>query len=364
VLRTDELEYHLPRELIAAQPVEPRDAARLLVVSRSGDRVEHHRVRDVPSLLEHGDAMVFNRTAVIPARLIGRHEDSGGAVDGLFLEEVSTGEWRVMLSSNRQLRAGMRLILLDAAGAAPAARFELLEGVRGSWRVRLDTPEASAAVLERAGRTPLPPYILKARGGAPFDDVRDRAWYQTVYASRREARSIAAPTAGLHFTSELLAELEQRGVERFDVVLHVGPGTFTPIRSEYVEDHDIHAEEFEVPPKTLALLRSRADPPPGRARRRIIAVGTTTVRTLESIESGPGVTGIAAVRGSTSLMISPPYTFRHVDGLLTNFHLPRSTLLALVAALLGLDRMKRVYALAVESGYRFYSYGDAMLILP
>jgi S-adenosylmethionine:tRNA ribosyltransferase-isomerase len=364
LLPTEALDYNLPQELIATRPAEPRDSARMMVVRRSDQRLEHARVHDLPGYLEPGDGLVFNTTAVAPARLHGRRAGTGGRVECLFVEEPSPGTWLVMLQSGGHLRPGELVELVDAQGRSGGNALELIETDPDGWRARLTGSGDTTRVLERLGLTPLPPYILKARregrggGGGAVADALDRRWYQTVYADPRQRHSVAAPTAGLHFTPELLERLAEGGVERIDVTLHVGPGTFRPITAPTVEQHAMHAEQYAVPPQAVAALR--------RTRGRIVAVGSTAVRTLESLPMPlPDPDSLAGpVRGHTDLLIAPPYDLKHVDGMLTNFHLPRTTLLALVAALTGLDRLKALYEEATRLRYRFYSYGDAMLILP
>ncbi|MCA9290611.1 MAG: tRNA preQ1(34) S-adenosylmethionine ribosyltransferase-isomerase QueA [Phycisphaerales bacterium] len=352
-LPTDALDYALPEALIARRPATPRDAARMLVVHCGADRIEHRRVHDLPACLRPDDLLVFNATTVIPARLIGRRADSGGRVEGLYLDEPTPGVWRVMLKSNGRLRPGQRIELTDEAATA-SARIELVERSGAEWLVRLDEGE-TASVLDRVGRTPLPPYILRARGAdGPGDDL-DRAWYQTVYADPSARGSVAAPTAGLHFTPDLLRAIDALGVHRETVLLHVGAGTFKPVTAPTLAEHEMHHERYTVPASTIDALR--------RASGRRLAVGTTTVRTLESLPADLS-TVAGVVSGSTDLLIAPGWSFRHVDGMLTNFHLPRSTLLALVGAMTGLDRLKAIYAAAIAEAYRFYSYGDAMLVLP
>ena len=363
-LRTDDLDYELPRELIATRPAEPRDSARLLIMYRSGDTIEHRQVRDLPGYLRAGDTLVFNRTAVMPARLVGRRADTGGRVEGLFLEEVAQGQWLVMLRSNGRLRVGQRVQLLDTDGQPYESALELVEPRPEGWLVNAGGSQSVSAMLDRAGWTPLPPYILRARGEEKIRDALDRQWYQTTFADPRERRSVAAPTAGLHFTPELLAKIENRGVRRIDIVLDIGLGTFKPITAETLDQHPMHAERFAVEPSAIEAINQTHNP--ARGSGRIIAIGTTVVRTLESLPAPlPDPTALSEpVIGRTELLISPPYRFKHVDGILTNFHLPRSTLLALVGAMVGLDRIKAAYRAAIEQRYRFYSYGDAMLILP
>lgn len=266
-----------------------------------------------------------------------------------------------MLASNGRLRTGHRIELLDRHENVTAHGLELVETNTEGWRVLVNSERPVASVLDEVGLTPLPPYIRRARHGQEIDDELDRAWYQTVYADPAKRRSVAAPTAGLHFTDDLLARLAESGVRRIDLTLHVGPGTFRPITAPTLAGHVMHAEHYEVPPASIAALRDV-----GGRGGRVVAVGTTSVRTLESLPDPlPSPESLdGPIVGRTSLLIAPPYQPRRFDGLLTNFHLPRSTLLALVAALLGLDRLMVVYAEAVRRQYRFYSYGDAMLIMP
>lgn len=370
MLRTDALDYNLPERLIATAPASPRDAARLLVVSRTDERVFEHRVvSDLPGLVAPGDVMVFNRSRVLRARLVGERTDTGGRVEGLYLGPATGYEdcWRVMLRSNGRLRAGMRVALRDIEGRPAALRLVLIGRDAEAWIVR---PEPGIhdvpAALESLGRTPLPPYILharRARGDASADDS-DRAAYQTVYASKEcnKAGSVAAPTAGLHFTDGLLRRIDERGARRLHVELHVGAGTFAPVKTGFVEEHPIHAEWCAADADVVRSLAGRD----GRSGSRVIAVGTTTARTLESIPAPIERRAESGWSGSTRLLITPGYEWRHVDALMTNFHLPRSTLLAMVASLLsgGVGRLMEIYAAAIEAEYRFYSFGDAMLVLP
>lgn len=367
-MRTDALDYHLPDELIATQAAKPRDSARLLLVRRDSQTVEHHRVRDLPSLglFKPGDLMLVNQTRVLPAQLTGARKSTGGRVTGLFVNADTDRQWRVMLESRGTLTPGETIQLLKEHGSqAQPAELVLIEPLgNGAWLAQLAGSEDSAAVLQRLGQTPLPPYIRKARKklgqGEITPDDQDR--YNTVYA--QAPGSVAAPTAGLHFTPALLQALEQAGVRRAAVDLHVGLGTFAPVRSGRLEDHDMHSESYTVPRATLdAIALARAN------GNKLFIVGTTTVRALESLpedalEPGAHPDGITA---STNLFIHPDaeFRFRFTDQLMTNFHLPRSTLLALAASLrgVGLDRLMAIYQAAVAERYRFYSYGDAMLIV-
>jgi S-adenosylmethionine:tRNA ribosyltransferase-isomerase len=349
MLPTSDLEFDLPEELIATAPVSPRDAARLLVVSR-GDpgRMEHRLVRDLPALLSRGDVLVRNTSRVIPARFRGRNIETGGLVQGLYLRAGDEpGTWVALIKARRH-RVGARLRLEHPSGGC--AEVELV-GRAGddlsAWVVR-------GGPIEGVGLPPLPPYILsaRARAGLPEDDASDGERYQTVYA--REPGSVAAPTAGLHFTPELLGALASAGVGSEEVTLHVGRGTFAPVESVWVEDHPMHAELCSMAPGVLDRLRA--------ATGRVIPVGTTSCRTIESF-AGSGRSSGAL---STRLLITPGHRWHVTDGLLTNFHLPRSTLLAMVGALFpgGVGRLLEIYREAIRERYRFFSFGDAMLVLP
>jgi S-adenosylmethionine:tRNA ribosyltransferase-isomerase len=319
-MRSAELDYELPPELIAQRPVEPRDASRLLVYRRAGGGIEHRRFADLPEAL--GEALaVVNDTRVLPARLPLRRA-SGGAAEALLLERGGDGVWEALVRPSRRLRAGERLEPAHEGGTA----VELVAPVaEGRWRVRVEG--------ELRGEAPLPPYIRER--------LDDPGRYQTVYAD--EAGSAAAPTAGLHFTPELLSRLD---VER--VTLHVGLDTFRPLTAETLAEHELHGERYRVDPAAWARIE---------AADRVLAVGTTTVRVLETVAR----TG--ALEGRTTLFVTPGFAFRRVDALLTNFHLPRSTLLALVMAFAGVEETRELYRIAVAERYRFYSFGDALLVL-
>jgi S-adenosylmethionine:tRNA ribosyltransferase-isomerase len=391
MLRTSDLDYHLPEELIATEPASPRDSARLLVLRRSDPQfVQHAMVRDLPSLLAPNDLLVVNQSHVLPARFRGVRTDTGGKAEGLFICEYAAPlggpvVWQVLLKL-RRTKPGAAVQLHDARGHDSPVCLRMLERVggdapddSGGWLVAVEgvaPDETTLQVLERVGLTALPPYILAARRRqeeVARSEKTDRERYQTVYAEAAPDEShgwgsVAAPTAGLHFTPELLGALSTRGVSRASVTLHVGIGTFKPVDAEFVENHPMHAEWCAVPSATVeAIARAHAATPAGR----VIAVGTTTARTLESFESTDEMR--ARPEKSTKILITPGHPFRHIEGLMTNFHLPRSTLLAMVAAFLddddrvrgqGLGRLLAAYAQAVEQRYRFYSFGDAMLILP
>jgi S-adenosylmethionine:tRNA ribosyltransferase-isomerase len=346
-MRTSDFDYHLPPELIAQTPLEPRDASRLLVLDRATGRMEHSRFADLLHYLQPGDVLVLNESRVIPARLRGRRNDTGGKVELLLLRREGPGIWQALGKPGRGLRPGVTLTL-EAAGDGPASQVEVLAAAAdGIKRVRLAQEDS----IYQVGETPLPPYIRRR--------LEDPERYQTVYA--RHPGSVAAPTAGLHFTHALLERLEQAGVELALVNLHVGLDTFGPVHSEDPTEHNIHTEEYELGAETAAVLkRARAQ------GRRIIAVGTTTVRVLEQVAQGMAESGpqeLAPVQGRANLFILPGHRFRLVDAMITNFHLPRSTLLMLVSAFAGPERVLGAYQEAIARRYRFYSFGDAMLIV-
>jgi S-adenosylmethionine:tRNA ribosyltransferase-isomerase len=337
-----ELDYLLPEELIAQHPATERAAARLLVVSRSAGELAHASVAQLPELLRAGDVLVLNDVRVLPARVRARRP-SGGRLEVLFVRATGAdaGEWEVLVRGAP--RAGESVHLPGgASGEWLAALGE------GRWRLRVAVEGTVSSWLERAGEVPLPPYIRRPDGPTPSDRER----YQTTYA--RVPGAVAAPTAGLHLTPQLLAGLAKAGIDAVPLTLHVGPGTFLPVRSDDLDEHEMCAEAYDIPAATVArIARARA------TGGRVVAVGTTTVRALESAaRSGD----LAAGGAEADLFIRPGHRFRVVDVLLTNFHLPRSTLLALVAAFAGLETMRRAYAEAVRLRYRFYSFGDAMLI--
>jgi S-adenosylmethionine:tRNA ribosyltransferase-isomerase len=350
-VKLSEFDYELPEERIAQSPAEPRDAARLFVHHIAADRSEHREVRDLAALLAPGDLLVLNDTRVLPARLLGRRA-SGGKLE-LLLLQPQAGLWRALVRPAGRMRAGERVELEQ--GALRARLVRRLEGPE--WEVEIELAADGASVeelLERHGRMPLPPYIRRAAGDASLA-ARDRERYQTVYA--RERGAVAAPTAGLHFTPELLAALEARGIERTQVTLHVGLGTFQPVTAENVEEHVMHSERFVLPESAERAVRAARE-----RSGRVVAVGTTSVRVLESCASGGGL--VRAGKGETRIFLKPGDKLQATDALLTNFHLPRSTLLMLVSAIAGRERILRLYAEALAREYRFFSYGDAMLLLP
>jgi S-adenosylmethionine:tRNA ribosyltransferase-isomerase len=342
-MRISDLDYDLPEELIAQEPLTQRDASRLLLLDLATDEVEDHLFTELPGLLPPS-LFVFNDTRVFPARLLG-HKATGGRVELLLLRKIAEGadRWLALGRSSKGMREGMELSLCD--GRLTARVVRALD--HGQLEVDLRTEGEVDALIEECGQVPLPPYIRRAANDA------DRTRYQTVYAKKSGA--VAAPTAGLHFTDSTLRALEEAGHRTAYVTLHVGPGTFRPVQVDALDEHEMHEEAYEVPEATVAAIgRARAE------RRPVVAVGTTVVRTLESSVDAKG-NPVAGV-GTTRLFIRPPYRFQVVDHLVTNFHLPRSTLLALVMAFAGTDLTRRGYREAAERRYRFYSYGDAMLI--
>ncbi len=349
-MRVSDFDYDLPPERIAQEPVRPRDAARLMVLDRAGGGVSHHRFHELPDLLRPDDLLVLNDTRVVPARFTARRR-TGARIEGCFLRDRGDGRWEVLLAGRGRVREGETLQVVDADDR-PRARICLQGRAEGGvWTVRPAAPADPLALLEAVGRPPLPPYIRREPG-----DPRtpaDREDYQTVYARRDGA--VAAPTAGLHVTGRVLERLAARGIERVSLTLHVGLGTFQPVRVEPVRDHRMHEEFLEVSAAAAGRI-SRAR----RAGRRVVAVGTTTVRALESVGRADGT--VRPGREWTRLFIYPPHAFRVVGAMITNFHLPRTTLLMMVSAFAGRERILAAYREAVRRGYRFYSYGDAMLI--
>jgi S-adenosylmethionine:tRNA ribosyltransferase-isomerase len=344
----DAYDFDLPRELIAQQPLPHRVDARLLVVDRQHNELHHAHVRDLPEYLKPGDALVLNESKVIPARIVGYRERTGAKWQGLYLASDENGFWKVLGKTRANIEPGERIIL-HAPGRGGDHVLRLLVKLEGGlWAARPEPDELPLSLLSRIGRVPLPPYI---RDGEMGDD--DTSWYQTVYAEK--PGSVAAPTAGLHFTPALLERIAQAGVTIARVTLHVGVGTFRPITVERLADHAMHSEFCEIDAATVATLET------ARVRgHRIVAVGTTSVRTLEAASLGGK---LAPLKGETSIFIRPGHAFQSVDAMMTNFHLPRSTLLVLVRTFGGDALLRRAYQEAIEHGYRFYSYGDAMLII-
>lgn len=348
-MRSDELDFELPAELIAQEPPEQRGMSRLLRYRRSDQSIGHGIFSDLAAILRAGDVMVFNDTKVLPARLRLRKR-TGGGIDGLFVAEIRPGAWRVLLRNIGSEPSAMGTVL--AFEGEPDRHMTIRRSLgQGEYEVEITGDEPAAEVLSRVGRMPMPPYIHRGRGGDERDEL-DLRRYQTVYA--QSSGSVAAPTAGLHFTDAMFDALASAGIERVMITLHVGMGTFKPVKSDRLEDHIMHEEHYEVGAAAAAVLNDAR-----RRGRRIVAVGTTAARVLESHAEGEAWT---ADSGATSIFIYPPYRWKHVGALVTNFHLPRSTLIALVAAMTGLDEQRRIYSEAIAARYRFFSYGDAMII--
>jgi S-adenosylmethionine:tRNA ribosyltransferase-isomerase len=345
-MKVDLFDFDLPPERIALRPVRPRDAARMLVM-RGGDApFEDRGVRDLPQLLNPGDVLVFNDTRVIPAQLEGRRADGEAKIGATLHKRIDLRRWQAFIRNAKRVKLGDQIIFGGGVTALAEERFAV-----GSITLLFEGDEPVEVLLDRAGTMPLPPYIASKRGV----DEQDLDDYQTMFAAEKGA--VAAPTASLHFTPRLVEALDARGIGQAMLTLHVGAGTFLPVKVDDTEDHAMHAEFGRISESTAAQLNAvRA------AGGRIIAVGTTSLRLLESAAADDGT--IHAFAGDTAIFITPGYKFKAVDGLMTNFHLPKSTLMMLVSALMGRDRMMAAYAHAIAQDYRFYSYGDSSLLLP
>ena len=340
-MNTSDFYYDLPDELSAQTPAEPRDSSRLLVYHRQNGAIEHKIFRDIIDFLNPGDALVVNDTRVIPARLYGKKQDTGREVEFLLLNQLSKDTWEIIMRPGKKLRIG------DRVEFAEDLQAEILEKKEdGVTRVKFYFEGLFEPLLERYGNMPLPPYITQR--------LEDRQRYQTVYA--KENGSAAAPTAGLHFTPELMEKIRQKGIDIIPVLLHVGLGTFRPVKVENVENHKMHSEYYSISADSARRINETR-----KKGGRVIAVGTTSVRTLESVADEEG--NIREQSGDTEIFIYPGYRFKCVDALITNFHLPESTLLILISAFMGKEQALDLYRLAVQEKYRFFSFGDAMLIL-
>jgi S-adenosylmethionine:tRNA ribosyltransferase-isomerase len=349
-MKTDTLQFDLPPELIAQQPADIRSDSRLLVLNRSTAELMDSRFNHIAEFLTSGDCLVLNDTKVLQARFFAGRS-TGGKLEGLFLSESSPQHWIVLLKGSAKIKQGRIIYLRDRTGQDFCQAILLDKSADGSCLLKLETNQSLETTLARIGFPPLPPYIK--RSDDPDQAAVDSLRYQTVFA--RNPGAVAAPTAGLHFTEELINQLRAKGVLFAYVTLHVGSGTFKPITTENIEQHQIHQEQFSIDAENAAVINAAK-----QKGRRIIAVGTTTVRVLES--AAP-VSKVEPTAGQTSLFIKPPYEFKIVDAMVTNFHLPKSTLLVMVAAFAGLDNILNAYRHAIREQYRFYSYGDAMLII-
>ena len=338
-MRTEDFDYELPEELIAQTPVEPRDASRLLVYDRGADEVRHMHFYDLPDFLKAGDLLVRNNTRVLPARIFS-FTKNGGKVEILLLKRLNLTDWEVLVKPGKKARPGAQLVVNNELSLTV-----LSTGEEGSRIVRFAFDGVFEDILSKVGETPLPPYI--------HEKLKDKERYQTVYS--KVEGSAAAPTAGLHFTPELFEKLKAKGVEVADVLLHVGLGTFRPVKEDDIADHKMHTEYYKIDEETAEKI-NRAK----REGRRIVAVGTTSVRTLESAADDNGF--VKAGEGNTDIFIYPGVKIKCVDALITNFHLPKSTLIMLVSAFCGREKTLEIYKTAVEERYRFFSFGDAMFI--
>ena len=356
-MKTRQFWYPLPERLIAQHPAERRGTERMLVLHRATGVLEHRHIADIVEYITANDLLVVNDTKVFPARVIGSWPDTGGSVEILLVSpapESPSSDWNCIVGSGRKCREG-QVASFGPGGELKATLVSPLDGI-GMWRVKFDSSMPLMDFLDKFGCTPVPPYVK--REGTPEEEREDRERYQTIYA--KYTGSVAAPTAGLHFSPEIFAALDEKGVRRVAVTLHVGPGTFRPVKAENIEDHKMDFERFSVPPETADAINAC------KARGgRIFCVGSTTVRTLETVarrEESPSPL-VAAGSGASDIFIYPPFDFRVCDCMLTNFHLPQSTLLMMVSALAGRERILCAYAMAVRKEYKFFSYGDCMLIV-
>ena len=354
-MKTSDFDFKLPSELIAQEPMDVRDKSRMMVVNRKGQTIEHRQVCNIGEYLVAGDLLVVNNTKVFPARIFGHRSDTGGKVELLLLEQVATDselitEWNSFFKGSSGAAVGMPLTLAD--GHVTATIVESMGG--GRIRVKLNSDKPLVEVLVKHGAPPVPPYIKRDRDLNGERIRMDRERYQTVFA--KETGAVAAPTAGLHFTPELLGNMADMGIKRAEITLHVGPGTFQPVKVDILEDHRMEAERYNISEQTASIIRDTQ-----AGAERVIAVGSTSVRTLETVAAEHGE--VVACEGRSEIFIYPPYDFKVVDILLTNFHLPCSTLLMMISAFAGQELVKRAYDEAVAEKYRFYSYGDCMLIL-
>ncbi|MFP4660732.1 MAG: tRNA preQ1(34) S-adenosylmethionine ribosyltransferase-isomerase QueA [Halanaerobiales bacterium] len=341
-MKVDEFDYYLPEELIAQQPVDKRDESRLMVLHKDSGGVEHRRFKDIVDLLEEGDLLVMNNSKVIPARLYGQKAPTGTDVEVLLLNEKKDDIWEVLVRPGKRVKPGTRVSFADGKLNGETLEYTDFGGRIMKFEYSGDFDE----LLDELGEMPLPPYIT--------EELEEPGRYQTVYAEKRG--SVAAPTAGLHFTEELFQRLDQKGIKKAFLTLHVGLGTFRPVKVDEIEKHKMHSEYYELDKETADLInQTRAN------GKRVVAVGTTATRTLESIASDKGK--IESAKGWTDIFIYPGYEFKAIDSLITNFHLPKSTLMMLISAFAGKEKIMNAYRIAVQERYRFFSLGDAMFIL-
>ena len=341
-MKTSDFYYDLPQEQIAQTPIEPRDHSRMMILYRDSDAIEHKHFYDIIDYLNEGDCLIVNDSRVIPARIYGYKEDTGAKIEFLLLKQLDGKKWETLVKPGKKAKIGAKFVFGD--GLLKAEVVDIIDD--GNRIVELNCEDNIYATLDRVGQMPLPPYIT--------EKLEDQERYQTVYS--HELGSAAAPTAGLHFTNELLDKIRAKGVNIGYVTLHVGLGTFRPVKVDDVTKHKMHSEHYEVPAETAELIKNTK-----AAGKRVIAVGTTSCRTLESVAAEHGE--IAACDGYTDIFIYPGFTFKVLDGLITNFHLPESTLIMLVSAFYGYEKTMKAYEVAVREKYRFFSFGDAMAIL-
>lgn len=345
-MRLEDFDFYLPEDLIAQTPVEPRDSSRMMVVNKTNGEIIHYRFHQLEQLLKLGDVLVLNRTKVMPARLMGEKEMTGAHIEVLLLKRINIDQWEVLIKPGKRLKPEQKVIF--GGGILTGKLVRVLEN--GNRLMEFQYSGLFEEVLDHLGKMPLPPYITV--------ELQDKERYQTVYA--KETGSAAAPTAGLHFTDELLERIKEKGVEVLEILLHVGLGTFRPVKTENISEHQMHSEYFSINQETAKRLNSAR-----KEGRRVIAVGTTVVRTLESayrLCDRENKKELSAVEGWTDIFILPGYQFQVVDALLTNFHIPRSTLIMLVSAFAGRELVLKAYSMAVKEKYRFYSFGDCMFL--
>ena len=340
-MKTSDFFYNLPEDQIAQTPVEPRDSSRMMVLHRDSDMIEHKHFYDIIDYLEEGDCLIANDSRVIPARIYGKKDDTGANVEFLLLRQIENNRWETLVKPGRKAKIGTRFTF--GGGLLKAEVIDVIDD--GNRVVELTCDDNIYATLDKIGQMPLPPYITAK--------LEDKERYQTVYS--HELGSAAAPTAGLHFTTELMDKIRKKGVNIGYVTLHVGLGTFRPVKVDDVTQHKMHSEHYELPQETVDMIKNAK-----KNGKRVIAVGTTTCRTLESVAARGG---LCASEGFTDIFIYPGFEFKVLDGLITNFHLPESTLIMLVSAFYGYDKTMRAYDTAVKEKYRFFSFGDSMAIL-
>lgn len=340
-MRKSDFYYHLPEELIAQTPLEKRDSSRMLVLDKTSGKVSHSRFYNLIDYLNEGDLLVMNNSRVLPARIFGTRKDTGSSVEFLLLKQIENNKWETLVKPGKKAKIGTEF---DFSGIMSATVEDI--GKEGVRIVRFESEENIYTALDKIGQMPLPPYIKET--------LKDKERYQTVYSD--PVGSAAAPTAGLHFTEDLLEQIQRKGVRTAYVTLHVGLGTFRPVKEDEITDHIMHSEHYELPEETVKLIKDTK-----ASGKRVIAVGTTTTRTLESVARDKGE--LIPCEGWTDIFIYPPYEFKVLDGLITNFHLPESTLVMLVSAFAGYDNTMNAYKEAVEEKYRFFSFGDSMMII-